>query len=96
MYNFSAFTCCTYIVYSLYRLATVPFTCFSVVRETWVHRDGIFKLLRSPGIDSKQSIPPASVAWRAGYDNLIPTRFLAHIDCSKIPAQAEIVKNTVA
>jgi hypothetical protein len=28
-------------------------------------RDGIFKLLRSPGIDSKESIPPAYVAWRA-------------------------------
>ncbi len=27
-------------------------------------RDGIFKLLRSPGIDSKESIPPAYVAWR--------------------------------
>ncbi len=24
---------------------------------------GIFKLLRSPGIDSKESIPPAYVAW---------------------------------
>jgi len=29
-------------------------------------RDGIFKLLRNPGIDSKESIPPAYVAWRAG------------------------------
>jgi hypothetical protein len=29
-------------------------------------RDGIFKLLRSPGINSKESIPPAYVAWRAG------------------------------
>jgi hypothetical protein len=26
----------------------------------------IFKLLGSPGIDSKKSIPPAYVAWRAG------------------------------
>jgi hypothetical protein len=26
----------------------------------------IFKLLRSPGIDSKESIPPAYIAWRAG------------------------------
>jgi hypothetical protein len=26
----------------------------------------IFKLLRTPGIDSKESIPPAYVAWRAG------------------------------
>jgi hypothetical protein len=29
-------------------------------------RDGILKLLRSPGIDSKEAIPPAHVAWRAG------------------------------
>ena len=29
-------------------------------------RDGIFKLLKSPGIDSKKSIPPAYVAWRVG------------------------------
>jgi hypothetical protein len=27
-----------------------------------VIRDGIFKLLRSPGIDSKEAIPPAYVA----------------------------------
>jgi hypothetical protein len=27
-------------------------------------RDSILKLLRSPGIDSKESIPPAYVAWR--------------------------------
>jgi hypothetical protein len=43
-----------------------------------------FKLLRSPRIDSKESIPPDYVA---GYDNHIPIRFLATIDCSKIPAQ---------
>ncbi len=36
--------------------------------------DGIFKLLRSLGIDSKESIPPSG-----RYDNSIPTRFLAHI-----------------
>jgi hypothetical protein len=29
-----------------------------------------FKLLRSPGIDSKDSIPPAYVAWRAGATTL--------------------------
>jgi hypothetical protein len=29
-------------------------------------RARIFKLLRSPRIDSKESIPPAHVAWRAG------------------------------
>jgi hypothetical protein len=29
-------------------------------------RDDIFKLLRRPGFDSKESIPLAYVAWRAG------------------------------
>jgi hypothetical protein len=32
--------------------------------------DGIFKQLRSPGIDSKESIPLAYVAWRAGTTTL--------------------------
>ncbi len=32
--------------------------------------DGIVKRLRSPGIDSKESIPPAYVAWRAGTTTL--------------------------
>ncbi len=33
-------------------------------------RDGIFKLLWSPGIDSKELIPPACVAWWAGTTTL--------------------------
>jgi hypothetical protein len=90
MYNFSAFTCCTYIVYSL-DWRPFPSLVFKVVRETWVHRDDIFKLLRSPGIDSSSL---CSLAVR--YDNPIPTRFLAHTDSSKIPAQTEIVQNTKA
>jgi hypothetical protein len=35
------------------------------------HRDGIFKLLMSPGIDYKESIPPAYVAWWTGPTTLI-------------------------
>ncbi len=50
--------------------------CWFFLLEYW---DGTFWLLRSPGIDSKESIPPP-------YDNLIPARFLAPRDCSKIPA----------
>ncbi len=51
-------------------------------------RDGIFKLLRSPGIDS------ASLSSLAGrYDNRISTRFLAPIDCSKISALESIPRN---
>jgi hypothetical protein len=46
-------------------------------------RYGIFTSLRSPGIDS------TSLCSQAGrYDNPIPSRFLAPIDCSKIPAQS--------
>ncbi len=48
-------------------------------------RDEFFKLLRSPGIDSKESITPAYVASGDRYDKPFPTRFLAPIDCSKIP-----------
>jgi hypothetical protein len=33
-------------------------------------RVGIFKLLRSSGIDFKESIPPSCVAWRAGTTTL--------------------------
>jgi hypothetical protein len=33
-------------------------------------RDGIFKHVRSPGIDSKESMPPAHVAWQAGTTTL--------------------------
>jgi hypothetical protein len=43
------------------------------------NRDASFKLLRSSGIDS--------VSLTGRYDNSIPTRFLAPIDCSKIPEQ---------
>jgi hypothetical protein len=51
-------------------------------------RGGIFKLLWSPEIDSKESIPPVYVAWRAGTRTLFLLGFwLPYIDCSKIPAQ---------
>ncbi len=43
----------------------------------------IFKLLKSPRIDPKE--PIHSLAGR--YDNPIPSRFLAPIDCLQIPAQ---------
>ena len=47
-----------------------------------LHRDGIFKLLRSRGIDY------ASFCGQEGrYDNPFPTRFLAPLECSTIPAQ---------
>ncbi len=51
---------------------------------------GIFKRLRCPRIES------ASLCSLAGrHDNTIPTRFLAPIDCSKIPAQHNAVMCTL-
>jgi hypothetical protein len=44
----------------------------------------IFKRLRSPGIDSKELIPPA-YALAGLYNNPLPARFLAPLDCSKAP-----------
>ena len=38
----------------------------STLMTNLMHRDGIFKHLRRPGINSKESILPAYVAWRAG------------------------------
>jgi hypothetical protein len=35
-------------------------------------RDGIVKLLRSRGIDSKESIPPSYLTWWAGTTTLFP------------------------
>ncbi len=43
--------------------------------------DGIFKLLRSPGIDSTES---NQCSLEGRYDKPILTRFLAPIDCTKI------------
>jgi hypothetical protein len=47
------------------------------------NRARILKRLWSSGIDSKEWIPPAYGAWRAGTTTL----FLAPIDCLKIPSQ---------
>ncbi len=51
---------------------------FDFLRDFWIrtqraavaNRAGIFKLLWSPGIDSRESIPPVYVAWRAGTTTL--------------------------
>ncbi len=50
---------------------------------SWI-RNTAFK---EPNNRFKESIPPAYIAWRAGYDNPIPIRFLAPIHCLQIPAQ---------
>ncbi len=48
-------------------------------------RARIFKLLRSPKIDPKELISAMLCSQAGQYDNPIPTRFLAPIDCLKIP-----------
>jgi hypothetical protein len=49
-------------------------------------RARIFKRLWSPGIDPRKEFrQPMCLAGR--YDNPIPTRFLAPLDCLKLPAQ---------
>ncbi len=45
------------------------------------------KLLWSPGIDSKELIPPI-YALASLYNNPIPAQFLALLDCSKVPASS--------
>jgi hypothetical protein len=44
------------------------------------------KLLVSPGLDSKELIPPA-YALAGLNNNPIPAQFLAPLDCSKVPAK---------
>ncbi len=48
---------------------THPFV-FHSLSSLCMARARIFKLLRGPGIDSKESIPPAYIAWRAGTTTL--------------------------
>jgi hypothetical protein len=45
---------------------TVPLLTYFMSCSPHFLRARICKILRSPGIDSKESIPPAYVAWRAG------------------------------
>ncbi len=57
-------------------------------KTNWIEikrTEAIFlKLLWSPGIDSKELIPPA-YALVGLYNNPVPARFLAPLDCSKAP-----------
>jgi hypothetical protein len=56
---------------------------------SFLARARIFKRLWSPGLHSKECIPPAYVAcWRAGMITLFLVGSLAPIDCLKIRAQA--------
>ncbi len=51
-------------------------------------RARICKSLWSPGIDSKEMNSTSQCSLAGRYDNPIPTRLKAPIDCLKIPAQA--------
>jgi hypothetical protein len=52
------------------------------------------KLLWSPGINSKELIPPA-YAPGGLYNNPIPTRFLVPLDCSKVPSPCWYFKQSM-
>ncbi len=58
-------TCIQYLLQGTILLIAPP------LHFTLVHRARICKRLRSPGIDSKESIPPAYVAWRADTSNRV-------------------------
>jgi hypothetical protein len=49
-------------------------------------RARIFKLLSAPGIDSKESISPAYVAWRAGMNTLLYFK--------SVPSPHRLLKNS--
>ncbi len=57
-----------------------------------VNRDGIFKLLNSPGIDSKKSIPPAYVACAGILEQSLGARNRVGKGLSYQPARARICK----
>ncbi len=59
-----------------------------ILKGTWAR---IFKLLRSPRIDSNSAKLCRNRV--VVYDNPIPTRFLAPIDCLKIRAQLSPARN---
>ncbi len=65
----------------------VNFVLMSSYLETLA---GIFERVWGPGIDSKEWIPPAYVAWRAGTITLFLLGSLAHRDCLQIAAQGSI------
>ncbi len=54
--------------------------------DFWFIWARIFKLLRSPRIDSQGTNSARLCSLAGRYHNPIPTRFLAPVDCLKIPA----------
>ncbi len=75
---------CTEVTLICCVVASFTLSCLCPATQT--ARNGICKPLRRPGIDSNESIPGFLCSLGGRYDNPIPTRFLALIDCSKIPA----------
>ncbi len=61
--------------------------CRRLFVEVFPNRARIFKLLRRPRSDSKGPIFGRLCSLAGRYDNPIPTRLLAPVDCLKIPAQ---------
>ncbi len=84
----------TVLIFSIKQFRSTLLTQFMYSKQlithmfgTWGDRARSFKLLRNPIIDSKDSIPPAFVAWRARSTTLFLLGSLSPRDCFKIPAQ---------
>ncbi len=77
------------------RNPTLSFIATPILPDSSSHdsstRARICKLLRSPGINSASLC--SMVDW---CDNPIPTRFLAPLECLKIPAQTQTIQETVS
>ncbi len=76
-----------------------------ILKREIEHRDGILKLLRSSGIDSKEQIPPAYVVWRASTTTLfllgsqppqIALKFQHRSSDKNLPQISHISRSTVA
>jgi hypothetical protein len=66
-----------------------------VIDSTLLTRDGIFKLLRSPGIDSKKSIQPAYVACAGILEQSMGARNRVGIGLSYWPARLHRLEESI-
>ncbi len=76
-----------YIQYSLLSTSGFHHHFFKPNMITSIVRDGIFKLVRNPGIDSKESIPPAHVACAGIFKQSMGARNRVGIGLSYRPAR---------
>ncbi len=86
------FSCTHNCFISLLRMVTQLHHSWVSLHTQILHsRARIFKLLKGPRIDAKKPIPPGCVAG-GPVRHPFPIRFLAPIDCLKIPSQLLLTK----